>query len=49
MNLEDLIKEGYFDIKFQGSTSIKKILPVVAPDVDYASLDVASGTDAMGA
>jgi hypothetical protein len=47
--LEDLFKEGYVDIKFQGSTSIKKVLPVLAPDLDYAGLDVASGTDAMEA
>ena len=47
MDLEDLVKEGYVDIKFQGSTSIKKVLPVLAPDLDYAGLDVASGTDAM--
>ena len=37
------------NIKFQGSTSIKKVLPVLAPDLDYAGLDVASGTDAMEA
>ena len=49
MNLEDLFKEGYFDIRFQGSTSIKKTLPVVAPDVVYAGLDVAGGADAMEA
>ena len=49
MDLEDLFKEGYVDIKFQGSTSIKKVLPVLAPDLDYAGLDVASGTDAMEA
>ena len=49
MDLEDPFKEGYVDIKFQGSTSIKKVLPVLAPDLDYAGLDVASGTDAMEA
>ena len=49
MDLEDLFKEGYVDIKFQGSTSIKKVLPVLVPNLDYAGLDVASGTDAMEA
>ena len=49
MDLEDLFKEGYVDINFQGSTSIKKVLPVLVPDLDYAGMDVASGTDAMEA
>ena len=49
MDLEDLFKEGYVDIKFQGSTSIKKILPVLVPELDYSGMDVASGTDAMEA
>ena len=49
MDLEDLFKEGYVDINFQGSTSIKKVLPVLVPNLDYAGMDVASGTDAMEA
>ena len=49
VDLEDLFKEGYVDIKFQGSTSIKKVLPVLVPKLDYAGMDVASGTDAMEA
>ena len=51
LDLEDLFKEGYVDIKFQGSTSIKKVLPVLVsdPDLDYDGMDVASGTDAMEA
>jgi hypothetical protein len=49
VDLEDLFKEGYVDIKFQGSTSIKKVLPVLVPALDYAGMEVASGTDAMEA
>ena len=49
MDLEDLFKDGYVDIKFQGSTSIKKVLPVLVPELDYSGMDVASGTDAMEA
>jgi len=49
VDLEDLFKEGYVDINFQGSTSIKKVLPVLVPELDYAGMDVASGTDAMEA
>jgi hypothetical protein len=40
---------SYVDIPFAGSTSIKKVLPVVVPDLTYEGMDVASGTDAMEA
>ena len=49
LDLEDLFKESYVDIEFLGSTSIKKVLPVLVPDLDYSELKVASGTDAMEA
>ena len=49
LDLEDVFKDGYVDIAFAGSTSIKKVLPVIAPDLTYIGLDVASGTDAMEA
>ena len=49
MDLEDLFKEGYVDVEFQGSTSIKKVLPVLVPDLDYSDMEVANGTDAMEA
>lgn len=49
LDLEDLFKEGYVDIAFGGSTSIKKVLPVLAPDLTYEGMDVANGTDAMEA
>ena len=37
------------DIAFGGSTSIKKVLPVIVPDLTYADMEVANGTDAMEA
>lgn len=49
LDLEDVFKDGYVDITFAGSTSIKKVLPVIAPDLTYSDMDVASGTDAMEA
>ncbi len=49
LDLEDLFKAGYVDIAFEGSTSIKKVLPVLASDLNYAGMNVASGTDAMEA
>jgi CRISPR/Cas system-associated exonuclease Cas4 (RecB family) len=49
LDLEDVFKDGYVDIAFAGSTSIKKVLPVIAPDLSYKEMDVANGTDAMEA
>jgi CRISPR/Cas system-associated exonuclease Cas4 (RecB family) len=49
LDLEDVFKDGYVDIAFTGSTSIKKVLPVIAPDLSYKEMDVANGTDAMEA
>lgn len=49
VDLEDVFKDGYVDIAFGGSTSIKKVLPVIAPDLTYKGMDVANGTDAMEA
>lgn len=49
LDLEDIFKEGYVDIKFKGSTSIKKVLPVLVPDLTYSDMEVSNGTDAMEA
>jgi hypothetical protein len=47
-DLEKLIKRGYAHPRFGGQTSIKKVLPVVAPDLSYVALDVSNGSDASG-
>lgn len=47
VNLEDVFKVDYVDIGFKGSTSIKKVLPVVCPGLTYADLSVQDGTGAM--
>ena len=49
IDLEDLFKGGYVDIAFGGSTSIKKVLPVIVPELSYDNMEVANGTDAMEA
>lgn len=49
VDLEDLFKDGYVDIEFDGYTSIKKVLPVLAPRLSYDGMEVANGTDAMEA
>lgn len=48
IDLEDIFKDGYVDIQFGGSTSIKKVLPVIT-DLSYDDLEVSNGTDAMSA
>ena len=46
-DLMDVFKKQYFVHKdFRGSTSIKKILPVLAPELSYQSLDIKEGATA---
>lgn len=49
VDLEDVFKSAYIDAAFDGSTSIKKVLPVICPDLSYADLDVQDGSLAMEA
>ena len=47
VDLEAVVKEGYGDSTFCGSTSIKKVLPVLCPELSYTSLTIQDGTQAM--
>ncbi|MDR0977985.1 MAG: DUF2779 domain-containing protein [Endomicrobium sp.] len=49
VDLELIIKECYYDINFRGKTSMKKILPVLIPDMNYDSLTIHRGSDASAA
>lgn len=49
VDLEDVFKTSYVDVEFDGSTSIKKVLPVVCPNLDYSDLIVQDGSSAMEA
>lgn len=49
VDLEDLFKTAYVDIRFNGYTSIKKVLPVICPELSYQGLEVQDGTAAMDA
>jgi hypothetical protein len=40
-------QQAYVDAKFCGSSSIKRVLPVLAPDLDYKALPIGEGTAAM--
>jgi hypothetical protein len=45
-DLEVLFRNGYIHPGFAGRTSIKKVLPVMAPGLGYDSLAIGNGTDA---
>ncbi len=49
VDLEDVFKTAYVNASFDGSTSIKKVLPVVCPELSYDDLDVHDGASAMEA
>lgn len=46
-DLEDIFKKDYIDYHFHGSSSIKKVLPVVVPELSYKDLDIQDGTMAL--
>lgn len=47
-DLEKVVKNGYVHPGFRGRTSIKKVLPVMAPEFSYRDLEVSGGEDAAG-
>jgi hypothetical protein len=47
-DLEKVFREGYTHPGFLGRTSIKKVLPVMVPDLSYDRLRVNNGADAAG-
>ena len=49
VDLEDVFKTNYVDARFDGSTSIKKVLPVICPHLSYKELGVQDGATAMDA
>ena len=46
-DLMDVFKTDYVDYRFHGSTSIKKVLPVLCPQFSYQNLEVQDGTMAL--
>ncbi len=48
VDLLPLVRDHYYHPKMQGSFSIKKVLPTIAPDLDYGKLQgVQDGTEAQ--
>ena len=48
VDLEPIVRNGYCHPEFLGRTSIKNVLPVVAPELSYATMGVGNGLDAEG-
>jgi len=46
-DLMNVFKIDYVDYRFHGSTSIKKVLPVLCPKFSYSDLEVQDGTMAL--
>ena len=49
VDLENIFKLDFVDARFDGSTSIKKVLPVVCPKLSYKDLEIQDGASAMDA
>ena len=49
IDLMEVFKRDYVDIRFKGSTSIKNVLSVVCPHLSYEGLAVGNGGTAMAA
>ncbi|MTE27547.1 DUF2779 domain-containing protein [Winogradskyella ouciana] len=46
-DLMTIFKTDYVDYRFHGSSSIKKVLPVLCPEFSYSNLEVQDGTMAL--
>ena len=49
VDLQAIIKNHIWDPEFRGSTSIKRTLPVLVPEMDYSDLQIANGDHASAA
>jgi hypothetical protein len=46
-DLLPVIRNGYYNREFEGSYSIKKVLPALVPDMSYDCLEIADGDTAI--
>ena len=49
VDLEAIIRKNFYHPDFHGSTSIKRTLPTLVPDMSYDALPIAEGDSAMAA
>lgn len=47
IDLEAIIRKNFYHPDFKGSTSIKRTLPVLVPDMSYNGLEISDGDSAM--
>jgi len=49
VDLEAIIRKGFYHPDFHGSTSIKKTLPALVPEMSYDGMAISNGENAMAA
>ncbi|MCL1972590.1 MAG: DUF2779 domain-containing protein [Endomicrobia bacterium] len=49
VDLEAIVRKNYYDINFHGRSSIKKVLPVMIPEMNYDELAIGEGGNAAAA
>ena len=47
LDLHEIIKEHVYHPDFKGKTSIKKVLPVLVPDLSYTGMAIGDGGEAI--
>jgi hypothetical protein len=47
VDLKDIVEDGYYHPDFNGSYSIKDVLPVVVPDLTYEGMEIGDGDAAI--
>ena len=49
VDFEEILRLNYYDKRFHGRTSIKKVLPVMIPQMNYNELEIGEGGVALSA
>jgi hypothetical protein len=47
VDLEAILRKNFYHPDFHGSTSIKKTLPTLVPEMSYEGLEICNGDEAM--
>lgn len=49
VDFEEILRNNYYDKRFHGRTSIKKVLPIMIPEMNYDSFKIGEGDIALSA
>ncbi len=49
VDFEEILRNNYYDRRFHGRTSIKKVLPIMIPEMNYDSFKIGEGDIALSA